>query len=47
MNERCNLLSCGEPADSTVEHPERGPMDVCRWHARQIRRIGGEVIVHA
>lgn len=47
MTDRCSLLSCGEPADRTVEHPDRGTMDVCSWHARQIDRIGGTVMLNA
>ena len=33
---RCEIVRCGGGIDFTVEHPQRGPVDVCGYHARQI-----------
>ena len=33
----CVLGGCGHIHTFTVEHPSRGAIDVCGYHARQIR----------
>ena len=45
----CDISLCGAAANEHVEHPQRGEMEVCGYHARQIialpawRFIGQEV----
>lgn len=35
----CKISLCGMSATETVEHPQRGGMDVCQTHAKRIRAL--------
>lgn len=35
----CEIDLCGMVASETVEHPQRGDMDVCQTHAKRIRAL--------
>ena len=35
----CDITLCGIEASETVDHPQRGEMDVCQMHARRICRL--------
>jgi len=35
--ESCEVARCANFPEFTVEHPTRGTLDVCGYHARQIR----------
>lgn len=37
--ESCEITLCGMAAAETVEHPQRGSMDVCQTHAKRIRAL--------
>jgi hypothetical protein len=41
----CALNSCGHFHEFTVEHPYRGTIDVCAYHARQMRDTFDDVEV--
>ena len=36
---QCELLSCANPDVVEADHPQRGPMAVCGYHARNIREL--------
>lgn len=35
----CDLIRCGMAATQNVEHPERGELNVCSFHARKIKML--------
>lgn len=35
----CEISLCGSPACEHVEHPQRGEMVVCEFHARRIKAL--------
>ena len=36
-SETCECVRCGHHATFDVDHPQRGDMAVCSYHARQMR----------
>lgn len=36
---KCALMSCASPVHEIVEHPQRGPIAVCRNHYETIQNI--------
>jgi len=41
----CEIARCGEFGEFTVEHPTRDTLDVCGYHARNIRDAFDDVEV--
>lgn len=41
---RCSVASCGDGVEFLVDHPQRGNIEVCGWHAENIEAAGGEVV---
>jgi hypothetical protein len=41
----CELVGCGHTADFNIQHPDRGEMIVCGYHARTISESLGPVEV--
>ena len=37
--ERCFIISCGHAAVESLNHPDRGLVDACEYHARRVREI--------
>jgi hypothetical protein len=37
--QQCFITTCGEPAHRTVEHPERGKVDACWRHGRNVAQL--------
>lgn len=35
----CEISRCVEIGVNRVDHPDRGELRVCRWHARQVRTL--------
>ena len=35
----CDIELCGMPVHETVEHPQRGDLDVCQTHSKRIRAL--------
>lgn len=42
--QKCAVTLCARTSTETVNHPQRGPVDVCIQHARNIRAIQGKPI---
>ena len=36
---KCELMSCANPDVVEIEHYQRGPMILCRNHAKEVERV--------